>query len=248
MATREEFDQAISPAREARKLLRAIRVGTLATAVRDEGRQGQPFASLVTPACSPDLSVLLYLSDLSEHTRHLMADPRCSVLVTGAPTSANPQTAPRVTVTGLAEASDDPAMKARFLAVHPYASLYAGFADFRIWRIRLMGALFIGGFARAVRLKADNLLPDPVPVGAIAAAEAAIIHHCNQDHSHALSAIAGKSGDWRMVAVDVDGCDLASGDQVIRVPWSTPALDAGGIRTELVNLSAAANRGTNGSG
>ena len=69
----------LAAAWEARKLLRAARVGTLATSA-----QGQPFASLVTPACAPDLSLLLLLSDLSEHTRHLRAEPRCSVLVTGA--------------------------------------------------------------------------------------------------------------------------------------------------------------------
>ena len=63
---------------EARRLLRAARVGTLASAA-----DGQPFASLVTPACAPDLSLLLLLSDLSEHTRHLRAEPRCSVLVAG---------------------------------------------------------------------------------------------------------------------------------------------------------------------
>ncbi len=240
MASTEEFDQPSSPAWEARKLLRAIRVGTLATAVREEGRQGQPFASLVTPACTPDLSILLFLSDLSEHTRHLMADPRCSVLVSGGPTSANPQTAPRVTVTGLAEVTDDPAMKARFLAVHPYASLYADFADFKIWRIRPMGALFVGGFARAVRLKAGNLVPDGAAVEALAVAEAGIIHHCNQDHAETLAAIAGKSGDWRMVAVDVDGYDLASGEQVVRIPWSAPAVDAGGVRAELERLATAA--------
>ena len=39
---------------EARKLLRAARVGTLASS-----GDGQPFASLVTPACAADLSVLL---------------------------------------------------------------------------------------------------------------------------------------------------------------------------------------------
>ena len=66
------------PAWEARKLLRSARAGTLATSL-----QGQPFASLVTPACAPDLSLLLLLSDLSEHTRHLRAEPRCSVLVVG---------------------------------------------------------------------------------------------------------------------------------------------------------------------
>ena len=65
---------ALGTAFEARKLLRAARSGTLATAV--DG--GQPFASLVTPACAPDLSRLLLLSNLSEHTRHLCAEPRCS--------------------------------------------------------------------------------------------------------------------------------------------------------------------------
>ena len=84
---------------------------------------GQPFASLVTPACMPDGSLLLLLSRLSEHTRHLMAVPACSVMVSGASDSINPQTTPRVTITGMAEVISDPALKARYLTVHPYASL-----------------------------------------------------------------------------------------------------------------------------
>ena len=78
-----------APGWEARKLLRAARVGTLASVA-----DGQPFASLVTPACAPDLSLLLLLSDLSEHTRHLRAEPRCSVLVVGSQQGPNPQTTP----------------------------------------------------------------------------------------------------------------------------------------------------------
>ena len=84
---------------------------------------GQPFATLVTPASAAELSGLLLLSSLSEHTRHLRADPRCALLVVGTPESANPQTAPRVTLTGLAEPDPDPALKARWLAVHPYGAL-----------------------------------------------------------------------------------------------------------------------------
>ncbi len=80
-----------TPAWAARKLLRAARVGSLASAM-----QGQPFASMVTPATAPDLTLLLLLSDLSEHTRHLRGEPRCSLLVWGAAEGANPQTAPRV--------------------------------------------------------------------------------------------------------------------------------------------------------
>ena len=87
-----------APPWAARKLLRAARSGTLATQTG-----GQPFASLVTPATAPDLSVLLLLSTLSEHTRHLRAEPRCALLVASAPDGPNPQTAPRLTVTGIAE-------------------------------------------------------------------------------------------------------------------------------------------------
>lgn len=225
-----------TPGWAARKLLRAARAGTLATSAA-----GQPFASLVTPACTPDLTVLLLLSSLSEHTRHLRADPRCSLLVCGPPGGPNPQTAPRLTVTGVAEPlTEDPApAKARFLAVHPYAALYADFGDFGVWRIRPMGGLFVGGFARATRLRAADLAPDPAAVAAIAGAEADIIAHCNADHPDAMAAIAGSPGDWRMVAADVDGCDLAREESVIRVHWSAPVSDAHDVRRELIRLARA---------
>jgi putative heme iron utilization protein len=213
---------------EARKLFRAARSASLATAA--DG--GQPFASLVTPACAPDFSALLLLSDLAEHTRHLRAEPRCSILVTGTPQGTNPQTAPRLTVTGIAEIADDAALKARYLAVHPYASLYAGFGDFNLWRIRPMAALFVGGFARAARLRRDELVPDAAAVASVAAAEDGILAHCNQDHSGALALIAGEPGEWRMVTADVDGVDLAQGERVLRVHWSAPVADAAGVRTE----------------
>lgn len=227
-----------SPAWHARQLLRAARAGTLATAA-----DGQPYASLVTPACAPDLSVLLLLSDLSEHTRHLRAEPRCSVLVTGAPADVNPQTTPRVTITGQAERLADAALKARYLAIHPYAALYADFTDFSLWRLRPLAALYVGGFGRATRLRAADLTPDAVAVASIEVAEPGIIAHCNADHADALAAIAGLLGDWRMVTADVDGCDLAQGERVIRVHWAAPVADPDGMRRELIRLTQAAKAG-----
>ncbi|MDE2582099.1 MAG: DUF2470 domain-containing protein [Rhodospirillales bacterium] len=221
-----------TPAQAARLLLRAARSGTLASAA-----DGQPFASLVTPASAPDLSVLLLLSDLSAHTRHLRAEPRCALLVVGTAEGANPQTAPRVTVTGLAEMVDDSELMARYLALHPYAVMYAGFADFHLWRIRPQGGLFVGGFARAARLRAADLRSDPAAVAAVQEAAGAILAHCNQDHPDALARIAGSPGPWRMVAVDVDGCDLALGERVVRVAWQAPVAGPEGVRAELVRLA-----------
>jgi putative heme iron utilization protein len=221
-----------TPAWQAIQLLRAARVGTLAT-VSD----GQPFASLVTPGTAPDRSVLMLLSTLAVHTQHLKRDPRCSLLVAGSAESANPQTAPRFTVTGLAEPVEDDALKARWLAQHPYAALYAGFGDFALWRLAAKGAMLVGGFGRAYRLKLADITPDPAAVAAIEAAAPNILAHCNTDHPAALAAIAAAPGDWQMVAVDTDGCDLAQGDTVRRIPWASPVADSAAVRAELVRLA-----------
>jgi putative heme iron utilization protein len=227
------------PALDARRLLRAARGGTLATSAA-----GQPFASLVTPATAPDGSALLLLSDLSEHTRHLRAEPRCALLVAGAAEGPNPQTAPRLTLTGLAELEPDPALHARWVAAHPYAAFYAGFGDFHLWRLRPRGGLFVAGFAQAHRLREAQLTPDPDAVASVAAAEAGIITHCNGDHADALALIAeahgAPPGEWRMAAVDVDGCDLTDGEGALRVPWSAPVAGPGEVRAELMRLVGAA--------
>lgn len=228
---------------EARCLFRATRGATLAT---QSG--GQPYAAVVTPAVLPDASVLMLLSGLSEHTRHLQVDPRCALLFVGPATDANPQTAPRLTVSGQAAPEHDPALKERWLRLHPYADFYAGLTDFRLWRVQPTAGHYIGGFARASRLAASALRPAPEAMAALAQSEPSILAHCNDDHAAALDAIARMARPdappgWRMVAVDTDGFDLALGDVVHRVPWSAPVGDALQVRGELVRLAHAA-RGT----
>ena len=218
----------------ARRLVRAARVGSLGTL---DG--GGPFVSLVTPAPAPDLASLLLLSDLSAHSRHLRADPRCALLLAGPAAEVNPQTAPRLSLTARAEITVDAALRARFLALHPYAAVYAGFADFHLWRLRLEAAHWVGGFARAARIRVADLCPAPAAVATIAAASGDIMGHCNADHADALVRIAGAPGAWRMVAVDPDGCDLATEEDVRRIAWAAPVADAGGVRSELVRLARA---------
>lgn len=158
-------------------------------------------------------------------------------MVSGAAETRNPQTAPRITITGLAEIIDDIALKTRYLAVHPYASLYADFGDFATWRIKPVAGLLVGGFARAFRLKASDLSPAPDARAAILAAEPGILSHCNRDHRDALALIAGRPGDWRMVTADVDGFDLASDDHVFRIAWSSPVASSADVRKELVRMT-----------
>jgi len=149
-ATQEGSDQEFY--KQARGLLLHARVATLATAA-----EGIPFAALVTPAFQEDLSPLLLLSELSTHTRQLKGNPACALLVTGSPSTENPQTAPRLCLTGAAFIVPGAQARATYLAAHPYAEMYVDFADFAFWRIELTGAHYIGGFAAASRLDIARL-------------------------------------------------------------------------------------------
>jgi heme iron utilization protein len=134
--------------REAAALLQAARSGMLATT-----QAGWPHVALVTPALGPDGLVLLLLSELSTHTRHLHADPRCALLVTGVAAAENPQTLPRLSLRGTAYPTGGDAARAAYLQRHPYAELYVGFADFHFWALKPEEAYYIGGFAAAASLQ-----------------------------------------------------------------------------------------------
>jgi len=135
---------------EAGALIRGARVGSLATV-----NGAAPHVALVTPAPTADGFLVLLLSTLSAHTRHLQANPACALLLVGAPTTENPQTAPRVTLTCQAAITAAAADRAAYLQHHPYAALYADFADFDFWRLTVQEAHYVGGFAAASAL---NLL------------------------------------------------------------------------------------------
>ena len=229
------MDDAGVPAFAARCLWRAARAATLAT---QDG--GQPFASLVTPAAAPDGSALLLLSSLAAHTRHLAAEPRCALMVAGVAEGGNPQTAPRLTVSGRAAPEHDPAWRAYWLERHPYAALYAGFTDFSLWRITPQTGHFVAGFARAATPTAAQLAPPPEAVAALAQAASRIIGHCNADHADALALLARAAGPARMIGVDADGFDVAAEDAVHRVPFDAPVSDGPGVQAAMVRLVQAA--------
>lgn len=136
---------------------RQAALGTLA--------DGVPFVSMVAFAAEPDLTtVLLHLSGLSPHTRHLRHDPRCSLLVCepDGPAIDDVQTLARITLVGsaapIARASGDyDAARGRYLARLPAAAMLFDFPDFTLFRLIATEARYIGGFARAYTLTAAHL-------------------------------------------------------------------------------------------
>jgi len=236
-----------------RGLVRAAQRATLASALARDG-SGRPYASLVLSACDHDGSPILLLSDLAEHSKNLAAEPRASLLFDGTAGHDDPLTGPRASLLGEIRPIEDTAgdrdgavrLAARYIARHPGAADYAGFADFRLYRMTVESAHLVAGFGRIHWLAGPEVLFDTTGYGALAEAEADIVAHMNADHGAALEAIAthllglpkpDRPDAWVMTGIDPEGVDLRAGGRLARAGFDAPLGDAGAARAALVALT-----------
>jgi len=229
--------------RLAKTLIRQARYGALAVV---EPGTGQPLASRVGVATDVDGTPLILVSQLSAHTGAILADQRCSLLV-GETGKGDPLAHARMTLVCHAaklETGSDGHARAerRYLNRNPKAKLYAGLGDFSFFRLEVERASLNGGFGKAYLLnRADLILEGPV-VDELALSEQRAIDHMNDDHLDAISnyarhfAKADGSG-WMMTGLDVDGFDIAAGDETRRIVFDAPLKNATEMRMKLVDMA-----------
>ena len=234
-----------SPAQQARALARACRKAVLATTLQpglqpaEPGGPALPYASLVLVAFDHDATPLLLISQLAEHTRNILAAPDVSLLRAGTEGYAEPLTGPRATLLARAELTQDPRHRARFLARHPGAALYADFKDSAFYKLTVSRAHIVAGFGRIHWFDDYRYTAD---WAALAEAAAGIVAHMNDDHADAVQLYAGKllglGGEgWQLCGVDPEGADLIGPDGALaRLAFDKPVRDAEGARVELVRL------------
>ncbi len=146
--------KALSAAETARSVLNSVGTGALATLSAD----GAPFASLVLVATTAEGEPVLLLSGLAVHTRNLARDPRASLLLVAAGgENGDPLAGARLTVSGAVAVDDDAESRRRLLGRHPEAESYAGFGDFRFYRLAIGSGHLVAGFGRIVALARDDL-------------------------------------------------------------------------------------------
>ena len=220
---------------ETRFLLRRISRAVLATAMED----GAPYISLVEMAADGGGAPILMLSELAQHTMNLRRAPAASLLLDG--TGGDTLDGPRATLLGLLRPTDDPMVRARYLARHPQVARYATFADFGLWRMEVKRAHLVAGFGRIAWVDSDEILLPEAAWKPLAGAESRIVSHMNEDHSDAISlyATALKSaapGDWRMTGIDPEGFDIADGSRHLRLTFDNFIRSSDEARAALVDL------------
>lgn len=143
----------------AARLLASSRWAALA-AVED----GAPAAAMTAYALSAEGDALyVLLSQMALHTRALLTEPRAALVVSAPDTGeGDPQTLPRVSVSGVALAlvpgtPEHDAGRAAYVARFPAAEERFELADFVLFRVEPHEARWVGGFGRALRMTGAQL-------------------------------------------------------------------------------------------
>ncbi|MFY9968860.1 MAG: pyridoxamine 5'-phosphate oxidase family protein [Roseiarcus sp.] len=219
---------------DAKRLMRLARLGAIATLEPDTGA---PLTTLVGVASGFDGAPIFLMSTLSRHTKHLMSDPRASLLLTGEPERGDPLNHPRVTLSGRIEKTQAPSARRRYLQRNPKARLYADFGDFAFFRLAIELVHFNGGFGRANLLEPGDILSSSEGQAALTEAEPRLIDEINARGDDAVNRLAGRKSSgrrvWRAIGLDSDGLDLSAGARVARLQFATPAHDEAGWRARI---------------
>src|SRR5262245_36378541 len=167
------------PRRAARTLMREARSGALATLMAGSG---DPYCSLVNVANAPDGAPILLISKLAVHTKNILADARVSIMLDERK-EGDPLQGARVMLLGTAVKTERDAIRRRYLTQQPEAEMFAGFADFAFYEVKLKGAHLVAGFGRIVDLAPADILTDLTGAEALVEAEPEVIEHMNADHA-----------------------------------------------------------------
>ncbi|MDX6703772.1 MAG: hypothetical protein QOF26_3998 [Baekduia sp.] len=241
-------------AEEARTLLAATNVATLATLSDDGG----PWGSMVTYAALDDGSPVLCVSRLAEHGRNLDRDPRASLVVVDPAAVSDPLASGRVTLAGAVTVPEGDARaeaRAAYLAAVASGSYYIDYTDFTLYVLSVARVRWVGGYGRMDSAGAEDYATARAdPVGDARGAVA----HLNDDHADALLAMARGLGGHpdatsaSCAAADRYGLDLVvdtpRGRAPVRVGYAEPVTTTGGLRGATVELTRRARAALAGDG
>jgi heme iron utilization protein len=231
--------------RLAKTLIRSSRYGAIAVL---DPETGAPLASRVGVATDIDGTPLILVSMLSAHTRAVIADPRCSLLL-GEPGKGDPLAHPRITLVCSAVrlergTPEHARAERRYLNRNPKAQLYVGLGDFSFFRLEIERGSLNGGFGKAYNLTAADLLTASSALEALAQSEQSALDHMNADHLDAIAVYARHyvkaSGEgWKISGFDAEGMDIVCGDEARRIFFPQPLSDAAELRKMLVEMAKA---------
>ena len=137
---------------EALQLLSSVHEGSLATM----DASGEPFVSAVGFITEGE-KIFILMSDLARHTKHLIQNPKASLLIVEQNTKLPIHEKKRASLSGLVLRVQDQTafekLKQNYLKAFPKANIFFTLPDFRFYEFQISEIYWIGGFGKAESIK-----------------------------------------------------------------------------------------------
>lgn len=207
---------------------------------------GTPYGSIVEISPTTEGDIIMLLSQLAEHQRYLLSDPRASVLIAPSLYDQDALAKSRLTLMGEVEKVDlDDAASAAYLERHTDAAMFLSLGDFNFYQLRVERARYIAGFGRMGWLTANSYRDSrPDLLWEIAAGA---IEHMNLDHGDNLIEYARvfAGAKWAKNAqlsnIDRYGMDIAVSDdrqrETVRVNFDPALAEPDELRPRLIAMA-----------
>lgn len=226
--------------KDARRLLRTQELGVLST--HSKSMDGYPFGSVTTYITSVNGEPIFYISDIAQHTRNILNNPKMSLIAfTGDDDDAN--AGARVTVMGEAEKLEGELAEKvaeRFYRMFPASEGYKNSHGFNFYILRCDRVRYIGGFGEIHWISKDAwMLDEPEWL----AGEDGMVQHMNEDHVDAMQLILKEQQNIdaetvEMLAVNPDGFFVKADEhKPIFIDFPEIAHSAVSVRKHLVNMT-----------
>ena len=203
--------------KDAVSLLRNASEGVLSTiSVRNDG---YPFGSFVTFVTDVDRSILIYASNIAQHTINLKEDSKSCLTLFKIDDDFDKQNSSRMTLLGDLKAlpnEEVETVKNRFENFLPESKKYAAMHDFNFYRLHINQVRWIGGFGKIAWLDAKRWKQHKPKWSSN---ESSIIQHMNEDHSNNIASALNAQHDIRdkeaiMLSLSIDGYYIKSNEEI----------------------------------
>ena len=222
---------------EAVNLYRSTNAAILST--MSKKYEGYPFGSFITYVSDKNRTLLMYTSDIAQHTKNLKTNSKACVTLFKLDTEYDKQNSSRLTLMG--DLKDVPVddleeCQQRFIKFLPESKKYSSMHDFKFYKLEISRIRWIGGFGDIAWLNPKNWQDD---LPRWAKNEKMMIDHMNDDHANVLqSALHAQHGikdkNVSMIALTIDGYYVKSKENLYFISFDAPVFKPIDYRKVLV--------------
>jgi putative heme iron utilization protein len=229
---------------QARILMREQHSGVLST--QSLSSSGFPFGSVTPYLMTEQGDLVIYASDIAQHSRNIKADSHVSVCVhDGVKTDS--QASSRVTVLAYAQTDNiSKWLKQAYFTVFPQAKKYVEAHDFRFYLLTTQRVRYIGGFGEIYWFSKEEWQAQVV---SLEHQSKGIIDHMHEDHGDALAEIhnytkgtEAEAGEVEILSCYAEGFHVQYQDKIRFIHFFKAIEHHYDVRKAMVELTKASRQ------